>query len=153
MDPATYEGLPPIDRIPKRVAEAALALVGPAGPEARFATVLSERRVEAAAVTELLVTGRTASMASDEVEDLARAIAAGCLGERHLWRDMQLADRPLLRELLETYFAPFAEGNDRDMRWKKFIYRKLCHWEGFAACRAPSCGECAGFEECFSPED
>jgi len=152
MDPAVNEALPPIERIPDRVAEAALALVGPEGPEARFIDALRERRTEADAIAALLVAGRTASMGSDEVGGLAFAIAAGCLGDRHLWRDMELADRALLRELLETYFAPFAAGNDRDMRWKKFIYRKLCHWEGFTACRAPSCGECAGFEECFSPE-
>lgn len=153
MDTAPHHPLRPAICIPQRVADAARMLIGPDGPETRFEAALSERRIEADAVTELLVLGRTSSMAADEVEALARAVAAGCLGERHLWRDLQLADRALLRDVLEAYFAPFAEGNDRDMRWKKYIYRKLCHWEGFSACRAPSCGECPGFEECFSPEE
>jgi nitrogen fixation protein NifQ len=143
--PATCDG--------PRLAQAVSALLGPEGPEARFAAALSERRIEADAVTDLLVRGRTPALAPGDVEALARSIAAGCLGERHLWRDLRLSDRALLRELLETYFAPFAAENDRDMRWKKFIYRKLCRWEGFEACRAPSCGACSSFEECFSPED
>jgi len=136
-----------------RVTRAASALVGVDGPESRFAAAATERRVEVDAVTELLVAGRTSGLAPDEARPLARAVAVGCLGEQHLWRDMGLEDRALLRELLETYFGPFAEGNDRDMRWKKYIYRKLCRWEGFEACRAPSCGECPTYEECFSPEE
>jgi len=153
MDPVSRQQLRPPACIPQRVVDAVQMLTRPEGPEARFATALSERRVEADAVAELLVAGRTPSMTPGDVEPVARAIAAGCLGERHLWRDLELADRKLLREVLETYFAPFAEDNYRDMRWKRFIYRRLCHWEGFAACRAPSCGECPGFEECFSPDE
>ncbi len=126
-------------------------LTGPDGPEVRFE--VEERRVEYQAIVELMVRERTPGIDSRVAERVAGAVAAGCFGEQHLWRDMGLPDRATLRELLEAYFAPFAQGNHRDMRWKKYIYRRLCRWDGFDACRAPSCGECDTYEECFSPED
>jgi nitrogen fixation protein NifQ len=126
-------------------------LTGPEGPEARFD--VAARRVEYDAIVELMVRERTAGIDAAAASRVAGAVAAGCFGEQHLWRDMGLPDRATLRELLETYFAPFAQGNHRDMRWKKYIYRRLCRWEGFEACRAPSCGECDTYEECFAPEE
>lgn len=126
-------------------------LLGPSGPRARFDAQVAERRVEYDALVQLMM--NEAGETRPETEDVARAIAAGSLGERHLWRDLGLTDRATLRALFETYFTPLAARNDRDMRWKKFLYKCLCRWEGFHVCRAPSCDECASHEECFSPED
>lgn len=128
-------------------------LSGQNGPRTRFAAEVAERRVEFDAIVELLMRERTPGVDEGEARRAAEALAAGCLGERHLWRDMDLESRAQLRELFETWFAPFAAGNDRDMRWKKYIYRRLCRWEGFHSCRAPSCSECSSYDECFSPED
>jgi nitrogen fixation protein NifQ len=125
-------------------------LLGPGGPRARFAANVAERRVEFDALV-LLMTD-SAPLPRPETMAVAEAIAAGCLGDRHLWRDLGLPDRATLREILETYFGPLAERNDRDMRWKKFLYKCLCRWEGFHVCRAPTCDACDGYEECFSPE-
>lgn len=131
------------------VERAVAALTGPSGPGVRFADELAERRVECDAIAEMLMRGMSSEVDRAEAEQVAHAVAAGCLGERHLWRDMELADRPTLRALMETYFGPFAARNTKDMRWKKFIYRRLCRWEGFHTCRAPSCGECSEYAECF----
>lgn len=122
-------------------------LVGPDGPRARFA--IEERRVEYDAIVELLLQGVTPGVDRDEAETIAACVAAGCLGEQHLWRDLELPNRRLLRTLLETYFEPFAADNTMDMRWKKYIYRKLCRWGGFNTCPAPSCAVCPDYADCF----
>lgn len=128
-------------------------LLGPSGPQTRFSAEVTERRVEFEALTELLLRHAPRAGGAPETEAVAQAIAAGCLGERHLWRDLGLPDRPALRALFETYFAELAERNDRDMRWKRFLYKCLCRWEGFGTCRAPSCGECSSHAECFAPAE
>jgi len=137
--------------VPAHIEALVEQLSGPMGPEARFA--VSERQVEFDAIVELMVREHTPGISEVEAQRVAGIVAAGCFGGQHLWRDMELPSRDVLRELLETYFSPFATGNDRDMRWKKYIYRRLCRWEGFHTCRAPSCGECSSYEECFAPED
>jgi len=127
-------------------------LTGPSGPEARFAEQVSERRVEFDALVELLLRDATPGIGMEGAERVSRAVAAGCLGEQHLWRDLGLPNRAALRTLLETYFQGFAADNVMDMRWKKFIYRRLCRWGGFATCKSPSCGVCPDYPECFGPE-
>jgi nitrogen fixation protein NifQ len=126
-------------------------LLGLSGPRTRFAARVVERRVEYDALMILMLDGTTGDR--PEAQEVAAAIAAGCLGDQHLWRDLGLHDRPTLRLLFEEYFPSLAARNDRDMRWKKFLYKCLCRWEGFHVCRAPSCDECSSYEECFSPED
>jgi nitrogen fixation protein NifQ len=108
--------------------------------------------VEYDGIVGLLLVHATPGIDPREAEVVARALAAGCLGERHLWRDLQLPSRAVLRGLFETYFEPLAADNIMDMRWKKFVYRKLCRWGGFNTCKAPSCGVCSGYAECFGPE-
>jgi nitrogen fixation protein NifQ len=126
-------------------------LLGPTGPRQRFALRVEERRVEYDALVMLLMDNASGDRL--ETAEVATAIAAGCLGDRHLWRDLDLHDRPTLRTIFDTYFRPLSDRNDRDMRWKKFLYKCLCRWEGFHVCRAPSCDDCSSYEECFSPED
>ena len=126
-------------------------LTGPQGPVQRFP--VTERRVEFDGIVELLMLSTTPGVDPRDAEQVARAIAAGCLGEQHLWRDLGLPNRGMLRLILERYFEPFAADNVMDMRWKKFIYRRLCRWGGFNTCKAPSCGACPTYEECFgAPE-
>lgn len=84
---------------------------------------------------------------------LANIVAAGCLGSEHLWRDLGLPDRLSLSELLERNFPKLAEANSADMKWKKFLYKQLCEKEGAYVCRAPSCEQCAVFEDCFGSEE
>ena len=124
-------------------------LAGPTGPRTRFAEQIAERRVEYDALVELLLRQGTEGADPEARWLVARAVAAGCMGEQHLWRDMQLPNRAALRTLMETYFAPFSADNTMDMRWKKYIYRKLCRWGGFNTCQAPSCGVCPEYSGCF----
>ncbi|NTW29161.1 MAG: nitrogen fixation protein NifQ [Coriobacteriia bacterium] len=131
--------------------DAAIALItGPSGPESRFAT--AERQAEFDAIRMMLLAEATPGFDPVVTDAVARAVAAGCLGEQHLWRDLELANRQELRILLETCFEPFAHDNIMDMRWKKFIYRRLCRWGGFNTCKAPSCSACSSYSECFADE-
>lgn len=83
---------------------------------------------------------------------MADMVAAGCLGGDHLWRDLGLPDRKQLGDLLTLFFPTLAVRNDRDMKWKKFFYKQLCEQEGGYVCRAPSCEECAVYDDCFGEE-
>ncbi len=89
---------------------------------------------------------------SPEAEHYAREIATACLGENHLWQDMGLPDRQCLSDLFETHFNALYVGNSANMKWKKFLYKQLCDKLEVSACRSPSCGICADYENCFGPE-
>jgi nitrogen fixation protein NifQ len=139
--------MPTAARTSCEVAGLVAAVTAVDGPASRFD--VAGRRVEFDAIVDLLLSGKTPGMDPSAQEAVARAVAAGCLGDRHLWRDLGLRNRASLRQLLETYFAPFASDNVMDMRWKKYIYRKLCRWGGFQTCKAPSCAACPEYAECF----
>lgn len=83
---------------------------------------------------------------------LAAVVAAGCLASGHLWRALGLSSRQELRRLLSFAFPALVAQNTADMRWKRFFYRQLCEREGDYLCRAPTCGECSSYEECFVTE-
>ncbi len=80
-------------------------------------------------------------------------LIAGCLGNDHLWQDLGLWERADLSKLMLQNFAPLAERNVKDMKWKKFLYKQLCEAEGIYTCRAPSCEVCTDYDVCFGPED
>lgn len=85
-------------------------------------------------------------------EWLADILIAGCMGGDHLWQDLGLWSRKDLTALIRSAFAPLADKNVHDMKWKKFFYKQLCIQEGVYTCRAPSCQVCADYAECFGPE-
>ncbi len=101
-------------------------------------------------IRDLLLGGRRGDDISEEW--LAAIVAAGCLGGEHLWRDLGLASRAQLGELLRHNFPGVALRNDRDMKWKKFFYKQLCEQQGSYVCRSPSCEQCVAYDECFGPE-
>ena len=84
---------------------------------------------------------------------MASILAAACLGGNHLWRDLGLKDRQQLSFLLDLNFPELARQNTKDMKWKKFFYKKLCEQEGSYVCRAPSCDQCTQYDACFGPEE
>lgn len=84
---------------------------------------------------------------------LADIVAAGCMGSDHLWQDLGLWGRADLSNLMRTNFPALAERNDKDMKWKKFLYKQLCLQEGIRACRSPSCEVCSDYRDCFGPEE
>ncbi|MGZ8153346.1 MAG: nitrogen fixation protein NifQ [Methylococcaceae bacterium] len=80
-------------------------------------------------------------------------IVAGCLGSDHLWQDLGLWSRSQLSEMLHYNFPELAARNDKDMKWKKFLYKQLCEAEGLYLCRAPSCDVCIDYGKCYGSEE
>jgi nitrogen fixation protein NifQ len=76
-----------------------------------------------------------ANCAVDDAETLecAEWISRSALEPGHVWRAMGVESRDEVRILMRRYFPALEAGNDRDMRWKKFLYRRLCGWSGFSA--------------------
>ncbi|MBK1711829.1 nitrogen fixation protein NifQ [Rubrivivax gelatinosus] len=108
---------------------------------------------------------------ADEVEDLvalllehsdspreaaaaiAETVAVACLGDNHLWQDLQLGSRTELSALMSWWFPALARKNSGDMKWKKFLYKQLCEREQILICKSPSCAVCCDHALCFGPED
>jgi nitrogen fixation protein NifQ len=139
-----------------------LALIAPrwkSGGEAeRLRAAAGERYDEYEDVRELLLDGIAEGIVERPVEfvalvELAEAVARACMGEDHLWHDLGLPSRTELSGLLHEHFPRLASRNVNNMRWKKFFYKQLCDQVGVKACRAPSCGVCAHFGECFGSEE
>lgn len=112
--------------------------------------LLELRRDEWLELSLLLLDGRHGR--EQEEVWLADIVAAACLGGNHLWRDLGLASRQHLRELLNHNFPRLAKRNVQDMRWKKFFYKQLCERDGGYVCRAPTCGVCPTYDECYGEE-
>ena len=90
---------------------------------------------------------------SFENEWVIAILVAACLGSDHLWQDLGLWSRAQLSALLHYNFPALAAKNDKDMKWKKFLYKQLCEAEGLYLCRAPSCGVCIDYPKCYGAED
>ncbi|MDD5579177.1 MAG: nitrogen fixation protein NifQ [Methylobacter sp.] len=87
-----------------------------------------------------------------EMEWIIGIVVAGCLGSDHLWQDLGLWSRSQLSAMLQYNFPELAAKNDKDMKWKKFLYKQLCEAEGLYLCRAPSCNVCIDYSKCYGPE-
>ena len=83
---------------------------------------------------------------------MAAIVAAACMGGDHLWQDLGFWSRADLSQLMTENFPSLAAKNDRDMKWKKFLYRQICEREGVHVCPAPSCQVCVDYTKCFGPE-
>lgn len=88
-----------------------------------------------------------------ETDCMIAVIVAGCLGSDHLWQDLGLWSRAQLSAMLQHNFPELAAKNDKDMKWKKFLYKQLCEAEGIYVCRAPSCEVCIDYPKCFGAEE
>ena len=83
---------------------------------------------------------------------LAFMIARRALEPNHLWEDLGLRDRSELTRLMSRHFAPLADRNTKNMRWKRFFYRMMCEDDGFVMCSTPVCSQCNDFNLCFGEE-
>lgn len=90
---------------------------------------------------------------SETEEWIAEIVTNACQGQDHLWQDLGVWSRKDLSKLLSSNFPSLVAKNDKDMKWKKFIYKQLCITEGIYTCRAPSCEVCAEYKSCFGPEE
>lgn len=88
-----------------------------------------------------------------ETDIMIAIIVAGCLGSDHLWQDLGLWSRGQLTAMLQYNFPELAAKNDKDMKWKKFLYKQLCEMEGLYLCRAPSCSVCVDYAKCYGSEE
>lgn len=90
--------------------------------------------------------------ANDSELWIADIVATACGGDDHLWQDLGLSSRDELTRLMWLNFPALARDNTKDMKWKKFLYRRFCSNEGIYVCPAPSCGQCKDHAKCFGPE-
>jgi nitrogen fixation protein NifQ len=121
-----------------------------AGPALVLPGGVEEALPESADLLELLLATRAGRFPSEIW--LAKIVVCACAGKEHLWRDLGLANRQELSQLLGNAFPAFAQQNVGDMKWKKFLYRAYCAHEGIYVCPAPSCRECTDYAHCFAPE-
>lgn len=105
---------------------------------------------EVVAVRELLSVN--CSTPGDDGRWLASMVARRAFEPNHLWEDLGLRNRGELTRLLNRHFAPLAQRNTRNMRWKRFFYRQLCEGDGFLLCSTPICTDCGDFDICFGDE-
>lgn len=98
----------------------------------------------------LMLEGRAGVDASETW--MAAIVAAACMAGDHLWQDLGLWSRQDLSRLMTANFPHLAAKNDRDMKWKKFLYRQICDREGIPVCPAPSCQACADYAKCFNTD-
>ncbi|TCJ11533.1 nitrogen fixation protein NifQ [Parasulfuritortus cantonensis] len=99
----------------------------------------------------LMLEGRAGSDPSEVW--LAEIVAAACMAGDHLWQDLGLWSRKDLSRLMADNFPHLAALNDRDMKWKKFLYRQICDREGIPVCPAPSCQSCTDYAKCFESKE
>ena len=70
---------------------------------------------------------------NQSTEWVAAILAAGCLGDDHLWQDLGLTNREDLSEMIKRHFPGLYFKNTGNMKWKKFFYKSLAssgpkHW-------------------------
>ena len=114
----------------------------------------STRDDEVADVVALLLDhANPAAGAACEIARVAETVAVACLGDNHLWQDLQLPSRADLSALMAHWFPALKARNHGDMKWKKFLYKQLCEREEIFVCKSPSCAVCCDKAVCFGPED
>jgi nitrogen fixation protein NifQ len=99
-----------------------------------------------------LLADHAAPAGAPEARWIAHALAQASLGDNHLWQDLHLPSRRELSALMAHWFPALAARNDREMKWKKFLYKQLCDKAELVICRAPSCGVCSDYASCYGPE-
>lgn len=110
-----------------------------------------ERRAERDDLLNLLLEHRAGLDLSETW--MAEIVTAACMANDHLWQDLGLWCRADLSRLMTGNFPALAAKNDKDMKWKKFLYKQLCSQEGIYVCRSPSCEVCVDYVKCFGPEE
>jgi nitrogen fixation protein NifQ len=114
-------------------------------------TIDSDRTEELEDLRKLLIAQRSGRSESELW--MVEILIAGCMGSDHLWQDLGLWQRADLSKLMLDNFEQLAMRNDKDMKWKKFLYKQLCEAEGIYVCRSPSCEVCADYHNCFGSEE
>lgn len=123
-------------------------------PTAELLARRSRRDDEVAEVLALLLEhADEAAGTAGQCHAVAESVALACLGDQHLWQDLQLPHRAALSALMRCWFPSLTARNTHDMKWKRFLYKQLCDRAEVQACRAPSCGVCSDYGHCFGSEE
>lgn len=101
----------------------------PAGHPGVAAEVPAERQVEYDALVAVLM--ENASAPHETAAYWAHRIARASLEPEHLFHALGMTHRDELSDLMRECFNPLFLGNTKNMRWKKYLYKRLCGWEGF----------------------
>jgi len=96
---------------------------------ARSAGVPADRAAEYDALVTLLM--ENATPPDERARFWAVRIAAASLQPVHLFQAMGMTSREELSTVMRERFNPLFLGNTKNMRWKKYLYKRLCGWEGF----------------------
>jgi len=84
---------------------------------------------------------------------LAQIIAARAACPGHLWVAMGLFERPQLSAAIGRHLPALLAANDKKMRWKKYLFKQVCEFNGGKMCKSPVCGDCSDYALCFAPEE
>nr|NIQ96439.1 hydrogenase [Desulfuromonadales bacterium]NIR33793.1 hydrogenase [Desulfuromonadales bacterium]NIS42491.1 hydrogenase [Desulfuromonadales bacterium] len=84
---------------------------------------------------------------------LARIIAARAAYPGHLWTAMGFFERPELTAAIRRHLPSLAAANDQGMRWKRYLFKRVCDLGGGVMCKAPNCGVCSDYALCFDTEE
>jgi nitrogen fixation protein NifQ len=90
---------------------------------------------------------------SNETRFVTLWMADACMGENHLWQDMDLVNRDALSALIQKHFPQLFAKNTQNMKWKKFFYKQLCERADIMICKSPTCGACVDYALCFETDD
>lgn len=96
---------------------------------------------------------RSSSVDVEKANWLARTLAAGCFGERHLWQDLGLSGRQDVSLLIATNFPELFNKNTSDMKWKQFLLTELLGKDKCLEMLFPACQGCDEFTTCFQEAD
>jgi nitrogen fixation protein NifQ len=92
---------------------------------------------------------RTATRHRADADCLASIIAAASLRPDHLWRDLGLAGRDDVTDMLERHYPALVARNVENLRWKKFLAQEVAHARGEPPTCAPGCPGCEDFAFCY----
>ncbi|BAN28145.1 NifQ family protein (plasmid) [Caballeronia insecticola] len=92
---------------------------------------------------------RTATRHREDAHCLATIIAAASLRPDHLWRDLGLAGRDDVTEMLTRHYPELVARNVANLRWKKFLAQEVAHAQGVAPTCAPGCPGCEDYAFCY----
>jgi nitrogen fixation protein NifQ len=84
---------------------------------------------------------------------LSRILATRAAHTGHLWRAMGLFARTELTAAIRRHLPALSVDNHRGMRWKRFLFKKLCEQSGGVLCKTPDCGVCSDYALCFAGEE
>ena len=84
---------------------------------------------------------------------LSRILATRAAHTGHLWRAMGLFARTELTAAIRRHLPALSVDKHRGMRWKRFLFKKLCEQSGGVLCKTPDCGVCSDYALCFAGEE